>query len=130
MNSEPIFSYLDEEKSHTLDESFDNKILDYNRSQIRRRPLFLRQIVRWAAAILIVAGMGFALSRILETEPPVDQGIVEFADTFEDPELAYQEVKKALMMLSSNMNTGIKQTTFIGEFHKAKEKLSHGHTVE
>ena len=116
--------YLEEERAEQLDEDFDAEIMDMI-SQPKTRLLFPRQIMRWAAAIALILGISFALVRILEPNQ-VEENIatIEFTDTYDDPELAYQEVKKALMMVSSNMNNGIKQTTYIGEFHKAKEKIS------
>lgn len=44
-------------------------------------------------------------------------------DTFDDPQVAFEETKKIMMMLSSNMNKGQEYAVTLGEFSKAQEQI-------
>lgn len=45
------------------------------------------------------------------------------ADTYTDAEMAFAEVKKAMMLLSNNLNEGMEHTSVLGEFHSATQTL-------
>jgi len=46
-----------------------------------------------------------------------------FADTYEDPQEAYEQVRKALMKMSSKMNDGMKHTQMLSTFHDTQEAV-------
>jgi len=41
----------------------------------------------------------------------------------EDPELAFEETKKALMLVSENLNKGMNKTEYLSEFNKSKNLI-------
>lgn len=43
--------------------------------------------------------------------------------TIEDPKLAYEETKKALLLVSENLNKGMNQTEYLSEFNKSKNLI-------
>lgn len=74
-----------------------------------------RKVYSWvavAASILILLGV------VTQQDNPSH----EFG-TYEDPELALQETKEALKMISRYMNTGTEELAYIEEFNSAKNKI-------
>ncbi len=65
----------------------------------------LSWITRVAAVCLILMGFLFILK---QQQSHLDTGYA-MEDTYDDPELAYQEVKDALLFLSTKMNKGVNQ---------------------
>lgn len=127
----PLFQYYEEEKKNGgLDGLFDEKVLAQIQAQepsggsgagkgnvVR---LFYN-IGRVAAVglILITAGY-FVREEYINKKDTMDPYL---ADTFEDPKVAYEETKKALMMISRNFNKGRKEVQKVGVFNEAQEKI-------
>jgi hypothetical protein len=73
----------------------------------RHRMLYITSL---AAVLLVLAGLFFTFRfDLLNTEPK---------NTITDPELAYAETQKALMLLCANLHTGMKEAGKLGEFDK------------
>lgn len=73
---------------------------------------------RIAAGLLVVlAATYFVRNEIRKAYPP------EVADTYSDPELALEETKKALMMLSKGFNKAQKETSKLKVFNEAEQKI-------
>jgi len=68
--------------------------------------------VGMAASIVLIAGI------FLSRTTPVKQ-----ADTFDDPEIALQETKKILNMVSQYMNEGAQGLVYLQEFENTKKKF-------
>lgn len=108
-----------------LDQQFDEQMLNMIQASIpvrslHRRWTFLSKI---AAGIVLVAGMSWGIQHM--TMPQEEVVVSEFVDTFEDSEIAYQEVRKALLMVSNNMNEGLEHAELLGEFHKVKSEVEN-----
>lgn len=122
---EPLVAYfasLDAERSSlSLDASFDEAILAEvaERRKAKTRPMF---IMRMAAGIALIVGLSYTALTFLPEQTQAHEIVI--TDTYDDPEVAFEEVKKALMKVSSNLNTGLEPTIKFGEFHKAKEAIS------
>lgn len=80
-----------------------------------------RSSVVWlsvAASVVIMIGVGtFAY---FNSEKPVVSG--KFG-TYDNPELALKETKKALDLISKNVNVGIVSVNYINEYQETKEKI-------
>jgi len=81
--------------------------------------------VKWtsiAATILMLVGIGYFLVRgkMEKQEENTAQQYVE--DTFENPDLAYQQAKEALLLLSEKLNTGLQ---YGSELKKLENIESH-----
>ena len=79
-------------------------------------------ILKVAAAIVVVATAGWLIREEIRERPASIQPI---ADTFEDPEQAFEETKKALKMLSRNLSKGRKEAEKFKAFNEAQEKARH-----
>ncbi len=92
---------------------FDQKVLSTIDSSSSRRRLDLKRLYPIAGVAVILFGI-FIVTQLGDSDPvePVAQEI----DTYEDPEKAYEEVKKALMMVSGKMNKGKKYSNELGKF--------------
>ena len=78
-----------------------------------------------AAGIVIILGLFGVFKNMndgpIEVESPA--AMVTIEDTFDDPEMAYEEVKKALALVGMKMNDGMSHAGSLGMFDKAKEEL-------
>lgn len=97
-----LFQYFSEESNITA-----NKDLT-----IGPRKTFRYAWVGIAASIALIAGIF-----LTRTAP------VEDVDTFEDPEIALQETKKVLDMVSKYMNEGTQGLVYLHEFENTKNKF-------
>ena len=43
--------------------------------------------------------------------------------TFDDPEVAFRETQKALLLLSDNLSTGIESVKYVKEYNKSKNLI-------
>lgn len=118
----PLFQYYQQErKADALDGMFDETII----AQIEPKRSFPRtgnlkklfyNVARVAAVGLIIAIAGYYLREDYKTTT-AELG------TFDDPKEAYEETKKALMMISKNFNKGRKQAQKVSVFNEAREKI-------
>lgn len=67
-----------------------------------------------AASVVLIAGLFFA-------KQPIGQD--ENLGTYEDPEIALQETKKILSMVSQLMNKGTEELVYLNEFEDTTKKL-------
>lgn len=74
---------------------------------------------RMAASIALVIGVAAAMFYWFNEESAQPIATQEYGDTYEDPRQAYEEVKRALMMVSTSMNAGVNYSKKLG---KEKEK--------
>ncbi|WP_103072239.1 hypothetical protein [Aquimarina sediminis] len=97
-----LFEYFSEES--TITATRDLKL------ETKRKPR-----LAWigvAASVALIAGI--FLTRTTPAEPK---------DTFEDPEIALQETKKILNMVSQLMNGGKKELKYLNEFENTTNRL-------
>lgn len=118
-----LFQYYESEKDTvSLDSSFDENIL--NKLKTRKKEGKTRRIfnnyLKVAAAVLIVATASYLFREHLEPEKRP-----ELMGTYEDPREAYEETKKALMIISAKLNFGTKQAEKIKVFNDAEEKIKN-----
>lgn len=103
------------------DRDFDQRILAKIGSNDRPSRSPWRSVLNMAASVVLVLGMAVAFNLYR----PVDHraAVLEITDTYDDAELAFQEVKKVMLLLSSNMNEGMDHVGVLGEFHEATQTL-------
>ncbi|UII23596.1 hypothetical protein [Fulvivirga ligni] len=128
----PLFTYFSKEEAvGDLGDDFDNNIIE--RLQTEKAPkkgkvvslIFNAMKVAAVGVILITAGY-FMKQEYIDKKDSIDPYMT---GTFEDPEKAFEETKKALMLLSKNMNVGKKQVQKVGVFHEAQEKIKETETL-
>jgi hypothetical protein len=119
-----IFQYHEiSREEHLPDVNFDEKLFAaIENKQQPRRLNNSRKIYSWvgiAASIIILLGMYFQFGI---RSPLID--ITKIEDTYSDPELAYAETKKILMMISGTLNSGTEDLKNIKEFDKSVNELN------
>ena len=120
-NEQLLFAYLNEKSREAIDEEdFDQNILN----KVKEGKTFhfsIRRIKVWqvAAAILVL----FAIGTILRYEKPQPVHEAVITDTYEDPEKAFEETKKALMLISEKMNTGHEYAFKLSKFNESQELI-------
>ncbi len=110
------FNYLGEEvEAMPLNEDFDNKFFETIKENENSSRRFSRRITLYiasgvAACILILIGLFTKFDRIV--------------DTYNDPEVAYQEVKNALVYFSAKFNSGIEDMDQVAKLDEGLNKAS------
>jgi hypothetical protein len=122
-----LFRYFEAEKKKSLSESFDEHVT----KQIHQRQggkiikMFgLVQLSRIAAGLLVVvAATYFIRQEVRKAYPqPVE-------DTYSDPKIAFEETKKALMMISKSFGKAKSEAGKIKMFNDAEKKIQ-GKAIE
>lgn len=114
-----LFQYFTELKDKQLtDVSFEPNVM----KQLKRPKGQMRSLVYNAmriAAGIIVLVMAVWLVRMEVREMTPD----ESTDTYDDPKMAFEETKKALMMISRSFSTAEEQARKINLFNEAQKDL-------
>ena len=125
MQFKPLFSFYEIEANNTpLGPDFDKNVIGKLKKQKSARVIKMRQYfnnyVRVAAVVLIVVTASFVYRMEYFDN---DQPAAVLVDTYDTPEEAYLETKKALMLIASKMNAGKKEALKLGAFNQAEEKV-------
>lgn len=110
-----LFIYYSKQKAIEIkNPGFDEK------SIAKINPEKYSSLLWWkiAASVLIICASVFLIYRINDKMRDEDQ-IVENTVSYEDPEKAYEETKKALLLISAKLNTPEKYTDEIGKINEA-----------
>jgi hypothetical protein len=114
-----VFQYFEEAKKKSLnDVAFDGQVMrkvNPRESQVRKLVYNTMRIA--AGLIVVVTATWFIRTEVRETIPQ------EVVDTYDDPELAFEETKKALLMISKTFGTAEQQTRKINMFNEAQEEI-------
>jgi hypothetical protein len=115
-----FFNYLNTKKEDTpLDEGFDHNILESiqrNTSSTGRVNLKYWSIAA-SLALLLTAGIIFKYANTQKGRVPQ----VVVVDTYEDPQKAFEETKKALLFLSSKLNQSSEYAAQLSKFEQSQE---------
>jgi len=82
--------------------------------KVSKKNYTLKWITSIAASIVILIGAGIYFN-YQSVQQPVSVAKVDPRDTFSDPDLAYEEASKALMLISKNLNKGMDQLSNVQE---------------
>lgn len=117
-----LFRYFENQKNKSLtDAGFDDKVL----RKIRRsgagagkvRALMLNSMRIAAGIVVLIAAVWLVRMELRQSSPP------EMADTYSDPKMAFEETKKALMMISRSFGTAEEQAKKINLFNEAQKEV-------
>lgn len=119
-----LFKFFEEQKKKSLnDVSFDGEIMTNVNKPRGQVVKFFRNSMRIAAGIaVLMAATWFVRTEIRETTPQ------EMVDTYNDPQLAFEETKRALLMISKSFGKAEEQAKKINLFNEAQEKVQAGET--
>jgi len=70
-----------------------------------------------AGLVVVLAATWFIRNEIRSSSPP------EAVDTYDDPKVAFEETKKALMMISKSFGTAEEHAKKINLFNEAQEEI-------
>src|SRR5512134_1073451 len=101
--SAPLFQYFEENKKKSLNDiSFDGQVMEKIQGPVEQGQIvrLVYNTMRIAAGLAVVlAATWFIRNEIRSTTPQ------EVVDTYDDPKMAFEETKKALMMISKSFGT-------------------------
>ena len=115
--------YQSHTQFRTLDERFDNTLTQrIERKEAKQRWLTFQPVLRIAAAIVLVV-LATVLFKAEWNNPATETSPVAVEDTYEDPRLAYEQTKEALLLVSSLMNEGTQHMVNLENFREAQETV-------
>ncbi len=114
-----LFQYFNEQRNIVAQESKDDIHLKVqegvNKKSDNVRTLVFR-IAKIAAGVLVLVAATYLVREEVRKSYPE-----EIVDTYSDPELAYQETKKALMMISKSFGRAQQEANKIKLFNEAEQ---------
>jgi hypothetical protein len=115
-----LFRYFEESKKKSLDDQpFDPRLLEKITVQQKGKGArLLYNSMRIAAGIAVLMIAVWFVRKEVRTSTPQ-----EIVDTYDDPKLAFEETKKALMMISKSFGQAEEQAKKINLFNEAKEEI-------
>jgi hypothetical protein len=114
-----LFRYFETEKTRTLNENFDAAVTKQITQRHSGKFVSMTnwfQIARVAAGIVVMVAAIYLIGH--EVRKPN-----EMVDTESDPKLAFEQTKKALMMISNNFHKAQNEASKINLLNEAEEKI-------
>ena len=116
-----LFRYFDQQKKVQLSEaSFDGDVvrkINATRPAAKTVKMYYNYARIAAGLVVVVAATYFVGQEVRKSYP------AEVTDTYSDPKLAFEETKKALMMLSKGFGKARHETEKIKLFNEAEQKV-------
>lgn len=116
-----MFRYFTAAQQASLNDiTFDRAVINrvsHKPVQGRVRSLFFNSMRIAAGVVVLMAATWFIRKEIRQTTPQ------EVVDTYDDPKLAFEETKKALLMISKSFGTAEEQAKKINLFNEAQEEI-------
>ncbi|MBI1768216.1 MAG: hypothetical protein HY015_06945 [Bacteroidetes bacterium] len=116
-----LFRYFETEKAKKLNENFDaavtNKIRQRQGGKIVSMTNWFR-VARVAAGIVVVVAAVYLIGQNVRRN-----STKEIADTESDPKLAFEETKKALLMISKNFHKAQREASMINLLNEAEQTI-------
>lgn len=114
-----MFRYFDQEKRKELtDHSFDRSIKrKLRRPEARVRTLVLNSMRIAAGIVVLILAVWLVRMEVRKNTPAAME------DTYDDPRMAFEETKKALMMISRSFGTAQQQASKIDLFNQAQQEI-------
>ena len=116
-----MFQYFNQAKKNNLNDiTFDRTLIakvSAKPKEGRARNLVFNSMRIAAGVVVVIAATWFIRNEIRQSTPQ------EVIDTYDDPKLAFEETKKALMMISKSFGTAQEQAKKINLFNEAQEEI-------
>ncbi len=116
-----LFRYFEIEKTRTLSEIFDASVTNQIKQRQGGKIVSMTnwfQIARVAAGVLVVVAAVYLIGHEVRKSSPN-----EITDTESDPKLAFEETKKALLMISKNFGKAQREASKINLLNEAEQKI-------
>jgi hypothetical protein len=115
-----MFRYFDAVKKKSINDlAFDGQVLrNVNATKESKVRRLVYNAMRIAAGLaVVIAATWFIRTEIRSSMPQ------EVVDTYDDPKMAFEETKKALLIISKSFGTAEAQTRKINMFNEAQEEI-------
>lgn len=116
-----LFRYFEESKKKSLNDiSFESEVIQKMHlpaKQTKVVKLFYNSMRIAAGLLVVIVATWFIKTEVRKSTPQ------EVVDTYDDPKLAFEETKKALMMISRSFGTAEEQAKKINMFNEAQEEI-------
>lgn len=118
------FKFYSNASKESIDINFEKKLLKDYSSKNKTIPLrqYNRTLLRIAASILLIFGTYFYINRTSSFKEKNVYG------TSDNPELAYAETKKALLLISQKLNKGTKNLNKLSKLNEMQNLLTNKKT--
>ncbi len=116
-----LFRYFEIEKSRTLNENFVARVTNQikQRQGLKMVPMTnWFRIARVAAGVVVIVAAVYMIGHEARKSSPH-----EITDTESDPKLAFEETKKALLMISKNFGKAQREASKINLLNEAERKI-------
>lgn len=120
-----LFRYFgDQKRERLIDESFEPSVIRKIRypSKGKVATLVFNTMRIAAGIIVLVLAVWLVRMEVRKSTPN------EMTDTYDDPKMAFEETKKALMMISRSFSTAEEQAKKINMFNEAQQELKKEET--
>jgi hypothetical protein len=120
-----LFRYFELQKKKSLsDVSFDSQILAKTRPAGKGMMMkVVYNAMRIAAGLLVVVMAVWFIRERVRTVDADTANTTEVVDTFDDPKIALEETKKALLMISKSFGRAKEETKKINILNDAQEEI-------
>ena len=128
--SNSSFFYLTDSSTLTVEQinemeddlDFDDEFMEMVRQKdSRTRQIKVNKYWMAAAAVAAILSIGIIFNQGSFTSSPAETA--ELVDTYEDPQQAFEETKKALMFLSAKLNQGSDYAAEFSKFEASQKQL-------
>lgn len=116
-----LFRYFEENKKKSINDiTFDKVVVERVNVPLKKGKSvsLVYNAMRIAAGIAVVMVATWFIRTEVRKSTPAD-----VVDTYDDPKLAFEETKKALMMISKSFGTAEQQAKKINMFNEAQEEI-------
>jgi hypothetical protein len=114
-----LFRYFNAQRNQKIsDAAFERSVINKIHPRKGKMPPLFYNSMRIAAGIVVlIMAVWFVRMEVRKSDP------VEVADTYDDPKIAFEETKKALMMISRSFNTAEEHAKKINLFNEAQKDI-------
>ena len=121
-----LFRYFEMQKQLGMNDiSFDAELKKKLKPAGKVISISMMQLARIAAGLLVVVAATFFIRQEVRKAYPDEP-----EDTYSDPKVAFEETKKALMMISKSFNKAQKEASKINMFNEATEAIQNNKSEE
>ncbi len=116
-----LFAFFQKEKSKGLEQNFESTVTNKLKSRHRGKLISMigfGNMARIAAGIVVVVASTFLIRQEIRKRYPA-----EMQDTFTDPQLAFEETKRALQMISDSFDKAKKEASKVQLLNEAEKKI-------
>jgi len=116
-----LFHYFESQKQKSVDVHFEGNVV----TQLKEQPVKKGKMVNLLYnSMRIAAGVAVLLAAVFFVRQEIRKNnTVAMEDTFDDPQKALEETKKALMMISKGFGRAEQQAKKINLLNEAQEKI-------